>query len=125
MTGVEPTPHEILVAKYTERCGHQKAINALHFQPETQRIIRALIRALAEREHKGFPQYKGHWDGWALCRIGRRVKTKLGVAFEPGDLAICHRSEFRFPDAPWTVTAYSIRNAVNTSVDNSAVEIFG
>lgn len=65
--------------------------------------------------HAEYPQYDGHWDGpeWFLVKFTRRVRTKSGVAFEPGDVSIARSPE----DGDEYPTAYSLRNKIDTSVD--------
>jgi hypothetical protein len=43
--------------------------------------------ARAEEQHAEHPQYRGHWSGpeWYVATVSKRVRTKMGVAFEPGD----------------------------------------
>jgi len=79
---------------------------------------RPLVRLLADAKHMGYPQYRGHWDGpgWTLYRITRRIETKLGVAFEPGDITIGYRYSTRLT-ASRTITLYSLRNGSDTSID--------
>lgn len=77
-----------------------------------------LVRLLADAKHLGYPQYRGHWDGagWTLYRITRRIETKLGVAFEAGDVTIGYRYTTRLTTAR-TITLYSLRNGCETSID--------
>jgi hypothetical protein len=51
------------------------------------------FRAEAEAKHAQYPQYKGHWDGWGLVQVTRRVKTKCGEAFKKGEIALGKRDE--------------------------------
>lgn len=75
------------------------------------------VIAAAEEAHASLPQYEGHWSTgeWFLVRFTRRVRTKMGVAFERGDVTIAHAPRYRdqWDDCP---TAYSLRNEIDTSV---------
>lgn len=79
-------------------------------------VARATLRMAAEADNAAYPQYAGHWDGWGVCRVKRRVTTKMGVAFEKGDLAICRPSIFDPETGKRTITLYSARNAVDTGI---------
>jgi hypothetical protein len=88
-------------------------------------------RAEAESAHAQYPQYAGHWNGWRIAEITRTVRTKLGVAFEVGDLVlvspevredkVAPRGRNEFADyADWPIkqfaTAYSYRNGCDTAI---------
>jgi hypothetical protein len=80
-----------------------------------QQVLIETIRAEAEAKHAQYPQYKGHWDGWFLIRMTRRVRSKLGVAFEKGEIALAKEDDF--PDGPRQMfVAYSRRNNVDTLI---------
>jgi hypothetical protein len=97
--------------------------------------LTAHLRAEAAAEHAQYPQYDGYWDDWRLAEVTRRVKTKRGVAFEPGDLVLVSpevrsekvppRNALTVPYEQWPVkqfaTAYSTRNKGNTGFDASYV----
>lgn len=78
--------------------------------PTKEDVIRA-----AEEAHARYPQYRGHWRGpeWKLVLVRRTVRTKMGVAFERGDVTVARPD----PCHPCYVTAYSLRNAVDTMLD--------
>lgn len=82
----------------------------------------------AIRAHAEYPRYEGHWDDWVLARITSRISTRLGVAFEKGDLVLVHPDvetlgEFsRYPGRQ-TRTAYSFRTAVDTCVRADYVQL--
>jgi hypothetical protein len=83
------------------------------------------LKADADQSHAQFPQYKGHFDGYALCRVKKTIKTKAGIAFEKGDLAIM--TPFKSFDVynhafDSTMTVYSARNGVDTVVRSCDVE---
>ncbi len=71
----------------------------------------------AAADHAQHPQYQGHWDGedWYMVVFTKRVTTKMGIAFEAGDVTIAHgpAGEDEYDTFP---TAYSLRNKIDTSV---------
>lgn len=75
----------------------------------------------AERAHAQYPQYDVHWRDpkWRLARVTKRVRTKMGLAFEAGDVTIAHEREDE--EGEW-VTAYSLRNECDTSIDPKYAE---
>jgi hypothetical protein len=75
--------------------------------------LRRAVEAAAEAEHAAYPQYVGHWAGpeWVLVRLTRRITTKLGLAFERGDVTLGKRGPIT---GEWTV--YSLRNGIDTAV---------
>ena len=81
--------------------------------------VKAAIAAEAQRAHARWPQYAGHWetDEWRVVRVTRRVRTKLGVAFEAGDLTILRIEppDERF-GLPALHMAYSWRNRCDTAI---------
>ena len=92
--------------------------------------IRAAALETAETQNARWPQYAGHWrtPEWYLVRVTRRVATKLGVAFEQGDIALARwdqpdpRDEALFgPRRPF-LTAYSARNRIDTSIAEADTE---
>lgn len=99
----------------------QEAINAIN----CAEAARECITRAAARAHARFPQYEGHWgdDKWQVGVIRSRVRTKLGVAFERGDLILWHEptaEDIRFAEKdglPAHRTAYSIRNGIDTAFD--------
>jgi len=96
-------------------------------QGEAVEIDRAAkaVKAKAEGAHAQYPQYAGHWDGaeWIAVRIKRNVTTKMGLAFEAGEITIA-KQPFRyglyFGDF---YTAYSVKNEIDTSVHFSDIEV--
>lgn len=88
------------------------------------------LRAQAQAQNAEYPQYDHYWDGWGIGVITKRVRTKMGIAFEPGDRVLLSpetREErviprgrnSRLPYDQWPVktfaTAYSTRNKINTT----------
>ncbi len=82
------------------------------------RQIEAVILA-AEDRHSRYPQYKGHWrtPEWRPVRLKRGLRTKMGQAFEKGDLTVARQDR-----GPEFVTVYSFRNGIDTSVRAGNVE---
>lgn len=77
-------------------------------------VLRALINQ-ARNDKAQFPQYRTHFDGYSLVKVTRKIKTKLGTAFEAGDLAIMSNHPYHRID-PAQVTVYSFRNRTDTSI---------
>lgn len=75
--------------------------------------------AQADRDMAQWPQYKGYFDNYRLVQVTRKVKTKLGVAFEEGDVAIAIESRDPMDCA---ITVYSFRNKCNTTVTPDCVK---
>lgn len=80
--------------------------------------IRANLIAQANADNAAFPQYKGYFDSYILVKIKKVQRTKLGIAFDAGEVAIAKpnlndRGNF---------TVYSIKNKINTSVKYSDVQ---
>lgn len=95
--------------------------------------LEAQLRAEAEAAHAQYPQYAGHWDGWRVAVITKRIRTKFGVAFERGDHVLVSpdtRQERVIPkratdpqfETRTVATAYSWRNRIDTSVDARYVQ---
>jgi hypothetical protein len=77
-----------------------------------------------------YPQYRKHWNGWRVVEVTRRVPTKLGLAFEAGELVLCSPDTHTEKVAPsrrsllpyeqWQdvefVTCYSRRNTCDTMI---------
>jgi hypothetical protein len=79
------------------------------------------LKADAVASHLQHPQYNGHWDGFVLARVKKAVRTKMGVAFEKGDLALVQTGDHTLgADA---VTAYSNRNGCDTALRAKDIEI--
>ena len=95
----------------------QKDITKTFTQKARQDAIRVL-REMADLDHSQYPQYEGHWDGWDLCQVNRRVRTKMGLAFTKGELAIF--TVYEEPESPLgqdgidRVVVYSTRNKCDT-----------
>ena len=80
------------------------------------------LTALADAQNAQWPQYKGVFDGglWFRCEVRRQIRTKMGVAFDKGEITIAKPCEF---DAGRLVTAYSFKNRIQTSIPNGAVRV--
>lgn len=95
----------------------QAAVNQAAQAGSTEEMLRAHVIAVADSFHLPYPQYANFWDGpeWGLMQAKRQIKTKGGVAFEPGDWTVVKNTSYwsgGFAD----YTAYSIRNRCNTAV---------
>jgi hypothetical protein len=82
--------------------------------------IRAAVERAAEAAHASWPQYEGYWSGdrWQLGFIKRTTRTRMGVAFREGDVVLYRTRE----DALMYVTAYSVRNGVETALEDDRIE---
>jgi len=103
----------------------QEQINAA---PDAN-AAREAIEQAAYAKHAAYRQYDGHWSGerWKLGVIDRRVRTRMGTAFERGDVVL-YRDHEPHRDGTEAVhlTAYSVRNGVDTALRPSVrVRAFG
>jgi hypothetical protein len=77
-----------------------------------------LLKELAARTVAQYPQYANHFDGYVAVRIKRDIRTKMGLAFQKGEIAIgrpAAEGDYR--------TVWSAKNKVDTSVRASHVEV--
>lgn len=84
-----------------------------------QEDAKKALRTDAEKSHEQYPQYAGHWDNHKIGRVTRTVKTKMGLAFEKGDLCLYAEDII---DGKACRTAYSNRNGSDTIVRPSYIE---
>jgi len=112
---------------------HQEMLQGRALYPEVTLLVAS--KAAARAAHEDFPQYNGYWDGpeWVLVRMNRRVKTKMGVAFEKGEVALARKTP-KEPDSAnlspaaraelnkpsWE--AYSVSNRCNTRLSVKAAK---
>ena len=84
------------------------------------------LKLQAQRDMARWPQYAGHFDGYRLCRVKRRIKTKMGLAFEKGEIAIFKdgRASDGVDDGI-AVVVYSASNRCDTGVFAKDVEVLG
>jgi hypothetical protein len=94
---------------------------------EIREIVSKGVRDEAARKHAQWSQYEGHWDGdeWYVVRLKRAVRTKLGQAFEKGELTIARDPDDRDREAglPDSVCAYSLSNRIDTWIRREWVEV--
>lgn len=102
----------------------QEAINIRASVQDPNETHAEVIRLAAET-HAPYPQYIGHWNGpeWHLVVFRRRVTTKMGTAFEKGDVTLARHYVAEWDDKPH-LSAYSIRNGIDTSVPPTAAREF-
>lgn len=93
----------------------QEHFNSL-LKPTAQFVI-----GIADALMFDFPQYDGHFDQYRLVRITRQFKTKMGVAFEEGDIAIAKPYRCNW-DNTLRVCAFSFRNVCDTIVNSEDIE---
>jgi hypothetical protein len=81
------------------------------------------LRGMAAAQVAEYPQYIGHFDAYTLVRIKRPIRTKLGLAFDAGEVAIAAPGAAPIlGGGPRFRTVWSLRNRIDTSVPASAVE---
>lgn len=108
-----------------------------HGTAETiEKLRQHLIKEAAEA-HAQYSQYNGFWDTWRVVEVVKPVRTKLGQAFQVGDIVL-RSPEVRTEKAPprgraaagtpyeeWPekqfVTCYSFRNQCNTGLRPSDI----
>jgi hypothetical protein len=85
------------------------------------------LKTLAAAQVAQYPQYAGHFDGYVLVKVKKTVKTKMGLAFESGEVAIAKPTTETIEDGRYkgkqTMTVWSIRNKCDTSVFAADVEV--
>jgi hypothetical protein len=113
---ITPITYDTVVADHELGALAQAQVNAA--EAAEAGSAAPLVRLLADAKHQQWPQYVGHWNGpgWVPYRVTRRIETKLGVAFEPGDVTLGCRFRTRLWSSS-TVTLYSLRNGCNTTID--------
>lgn len=95
----------------------QVSFNALARAGATITAVEDEIRSHANEAHTAYPQYRGHWDGWTLAKIRRRIDTKAGVCFEPGDVVlVAPRQRWRTLIVDASDTVYSVRVGSDVAV---------
>jgi len=88
--------------------------------------IRQQLIDRASASMSQYPQYKGQFDRYVLCRVKRTIKTKRGVAFTKGEVTICDPDNF--PDVGLAEmcnhrSVWSFTNKCGTLLDNSDLEL--
>lgn len=89
----------------------QAAVNQAAQAGSTEEMLRAHVIAVADSFHLPYPQYANFWDGpeWGLMQAKRQIKTKGGVAFEPGDWTVVKL--LLLPDEQQTLAAEFLRQS--------------
>lgn len=83
----------------------------------------AFLKATAISQVAKYPQYLGHFERYTLARVKRDIKTKMGLAFTKGEFVIvAPDGEFHLPGTTKFRTAWSRKNAVDTSIKASDLE---
>jgi hypothetical protein len=81
--------------------------------------LRLALIAEADAAHVQYPQYRGHWDGWVLVRFKRNVTTKMGRAFDKGEIALAKPASRKIGEGRFAgrqaITAYSTKTKCDTS----------
>lgn len=86
------------------------------------------LKAHAAAQLAALPQYNGHFKDYVLVVVKQRTVTKLGLAFEKGEVAIAkpemHTSPNRWMSQNFRFRfVYSIRNRCDTSLPERDVEV--
>lgn len=71
----------------------------------------ATLKKDAAAQVASYPQYKGHFDDYVLVTMQRKVVTKMGHAFDKGEVTIARpakEGDYR--------TAWSFKNRCDTSI---------
>lgn len=96
---------------YYEGLVQQEFINSAKVDAEDMRMLaEAIVVGLG-----GYEQYNGHWAEFAPIRIVRKVRTKMGVAFEAGDITLGKWETCEW-DNTKRIVAFSFRNCVDTVI---------
>ena len=81
------------------------------------------LRAGAEAHRSESPQYRGTWDRHVRVIVTKRIVTKMGLAFEAGDVTM---AEPGLSDAilmgPPLRSVYSRRNHIDTLIEPDAIQ---
>lgn len=104
-------------ARYAQQCAIQEEVNHLFL---SSNLTLSKVVEIAEEANREFPQYNGYFRSpdWRLVIFARVVETKLGVAFEVGDVTLGRKR----PLSPsWE--CWSIRNKCLTISDGSCAPL--
>lgn len=81
-----------------------------------------LLKNHAASTMSRYPQYAGHFDNYRMVRIKRDVRTKMGLAFRAGEIAIAAPTARLGIPGERFVTVWSFSNQIDTSVRAHDVE---
>lgn len=124
----QPTLPQHILAKIASQNESQVAINGIYEMTTDAQLnegknlnewVADVIAGVADLAHAEYPQYDGFWNDrseWAIYRITEDVTTKFGMAFQQQDIVIASVVQ-----EPGFITAYSVRNAVNTVIKSRMV----
>jgi hypothetical protein len=87
----------------------------------SKRSMATVLKRRAAAQMAQYPQYAGHFNKYVLCRVKRDVKTKMGLAFSKGEVAICKPQDW----SGSSVVVWSMRNAIDTHIPSYDVQILG
>lgn len=87
--------------------------------------LSSLLKEKAQEQVKHFPQYNGYFDKWILVKVNRKVKTKLGLAFDEDEISIarlgnCLPGDFVGMDY---TSVWSFKTHITTSVPSKDITI--
>lgn len=80
-------------------------------------ITRQMLIDQANKDMAKWPQYKGKFDYHTLFRVKKNVKTKMGLAFTKGEIAIGSYNENNR-----SYVLYSVRNKCETALPLNYIE---
>jgi hypothetical protein len=72
-----------------------------------------------------YPQYATHFNGYMLCRIRKTIKTKMGVAFRAGEIAIFNPGKPEHGFGGLTYPVWSRTNQIDTCLPATDFEPIG
>jgi hypothetical protein len=89
----------------------------LHKRVLTPMVSLELARKAVEASHAASPQYKGHWDDYVLVVVRKKITTKMGLAFEKGDVTLAAPALTETDIYPPLRAVYSQRNHIDVLLD--------
>jgi|ETNvirnome_2_300_1030623.scaffolds.fasta_scaffold111839_1 hypothetical protein len=117
------THRQKLEAKKLANSKLQTEVNDISPTDKIHGWAERMIRVIAYSAHAECPQYDYHWAGWRLVRVKQQVTTKGGLAFADGDFALMNPSVNKDQQRDGFRTVYSIRNGVDTSVNQADLDL--
>lgn len=116
---VYPDGYPGFAAERAAQAAEQELVNTIAEKADAAFVKRTIL-FLADREHKGFPQYRGYWSGdeWTLHKVTQTLKSKGGAQAEAGDIVLAKRGA----DGR---TFYSVRLGWNCSGPYGLTELGG
>jgi hypothetical protein len=121
MMTTTPVTIESLLAEREIFAQQQDAFNTHYRQCGPLALLS--LREYVRQHHERWPQYLGRFETWTLGKIRRRIETKGGLCFEPGDVVLVEpEPNLRGLLRPTHVTCFSVRAGWNVAVGRWDVE---